>query len=249
MRSFLARTLWLNGLPDQALQMVCECVDDALSAGHAISLSTCLLISACPIAFLTHGRASAEYYIQLLQQTADRNSSSYYRMWGEALHLATLTRAVRRSMGLEAAYRRFAQLRLDNPVIETMAVFGDDVTEPIVIEKASAGQGGWCAAEMLRARGHLMLRDGTDSAPSMALFRQALELAKQPGALAWELRAATSLASALHGRGDTTQAKEILSEVRGRFTEGFDSVDFLKSTEVLFSLAAGGTVIGKGLSL
>src|SRR5262249_39521962 len=53
---------------------------------------------------------------------------------------------------------------------------------------ATCGQGGetWCLPELVRLKGR-MLR-------SEAHFREALDLARQQGALSWELRAAASLA-------------------------------------------------------
>jgi predicted ATPase len=62
--------------------------------------------------------------------------------------------------------------------------------------------------------------------------RSSPDWARQQGALAWELRAATSLARLLHGQGRSIDAKGILQPVYDRFTEGFDTAD-LKSARVL----------------
>jgi predicted ATPase len=56
-------------------------------------------------------------------------------------------------------------------------------------------------------------------------FWQALEWARRQGALAWELRAATSLARLWQDQGRTKVARELLAPVYDRFTEGFGSLD------------------------
>ena len=238
LRAFLARTLWLAGYADRGVRMAHDCVREALSADHAISLCITLIVSACPLAFLTGGRTVAEPYLDLLRRTADKHASDFYRQWGEALDVGMRTREERRAAALEESYRQLAQVQLNGPLIETLAVFGDNSTEPWIIDKAANGFGGWCTAELLRARGQIKLRDEGDKAGSVALFREGLNLATQQGILAWELRAATSLAMVLGEIGEAEDAFELLLKTRAKFTEGFNSIDFARSTEVLHSLSS-----------
>lgn len=56
------------------------------------------------------------------------------------------------------------------------------------------------------------------------------------GALAWELRGATSLAGLWHLQPKTSQARTLLPGVYRRFTEGFDTADVVTATAVLQSL-------------
>ena len=51
-------------------------------------------------------------------------------------------------------------------------------------------------------------------------------------ALAWELRAATSLARLWHDQGKRTEARDLLAPVYSWFTEGFDT-PVLKEAEAL----------------
>jgi len=57
-------------------------------------------------------------------------------------------------------------------------------------------------------------------------------MAREQGALFWELRVALSLARLLHGQGRSADAVEILRPVYDRFTEGFDTAD-LKGAKAL----------------
>jgi hypothetical protein len=87
-------------------------------------------------------------------------------------------------------------------------------------------------AELHRVRGELLLeRDGLAAAEeALACFQQALQLGRDQGALAWELRAAMSLVRLRERQGDAfaaelAEARQRLREVYGRFTEGFDFPD------------------------
>ena len=57
-------------------------------------------------------------------------------------------------------------------------------------------------------------------------------MAREQGALFWELRVALSLARLLRGQGHSADAMGVLQPVYDRFTEGFDTAD-LKSARVL----------------
>jgi adenylate cyclase len=52
-----------------------------------------------------------------------------------------------------------------------------------------------------------------------------------------ELRAAVDLARLWLRRGERAPARELLGEVYGRFTEGFDTADLREARSVLASLA------------
>jgi predicted ATPase len=56
------------------------------------------------------------------------------------------------------------------------------------------------------------------------------------GALAWELRSATSLARRWRRQGKTTQARKLLAIVYRRFAEGFDTADLVTAKALLQSL-------------
>jgi predicted ATPase len=68
---------------------------------------------------------------------------------------------------------------------------------------------------------------------SKGLFRQALDVAHQQGALSWELRAATSLARLLSHQGRQAEALVCLQPVYGRFKVGFGTADLIASKRIL----------------
>jgi predicted ATPase len=63
-------------------------------------------------------------------------------------------------------------------------------------------------------------------------YHQAIAIAQQQNAKAWELRAATSLARLWHQQGKIAEARQMLAEIYGWFTVGFDTAD-LKDAQAL----------------
>jgi predicted ATPase len=62
-------------------------------------------------------------------------------------------------------------------------------------------------------------------------------MAREQGALFWELRVALSLARLLRGQGRSAEAMGILQPVYGRFTEGFGTADLQAAKGLLQQLA------------
>src|SRR5262249_42504248 len=96
----------------------------------------------------------------------------------------------------------------------------------------------WILAELLRLKGELVLLHDAPHAAALAEdhFQQSLEWARGQGALAWELRIATSLARLWHRQHRTIQARKLLAGVYRRFSEGFDTADVVSAKTLLQSL-------------
>jgi predicted ATPase len=99
-------------------------------------------------------------------------------------------------------------------------------------------EAGWIAPELLRLRGELLLSQGAAAAAETAesVFRQALDGARRQEMLAWELRAATSLARLLRNQGRQADAIACLQPVYDRFTEGFGTADLIAAKQLLDEL-------------
>jgi hypothetical protein len=96
---------------------------------------------------------------------------------------------------------------------------------PAALERAMAGPPSWCTAEILRAHGEA-LREAGDVGAARRLFIRAQDIARQQGALAWELRAATSLA-AMDGPEDS------LAGILAQFNEGGRTADHRRAMALL----------------
>jgi predicted ATPase len=89
----------------------------------------------------------------------------------------------------------------------------------------------WWEAEIHRVRGELLL-ESRGSSEAETCFRRAIEIARRQSAKSLELRAVMSLGCLFQRQGKRNEARQILAEIYGWFTEGFDTAD-LKEAKVL----------------
>ena len=92
---------------------------------------------------------------------------------------------------------------------------------------AETGEG-LVEADLHRLKGELL----GDSAEAEDCFHRAIEIARRQNAKSFELRAVMSLCRLHDRQGRRTDARQMLAEIYGWFTEGFDTSD-LKDAAVL----------------
>jgi predicted ATPase len=99
----------------------------------------------------------------------------------------------------------------------------------------------WWEAELHRLKGELLLqRSVAPPEEAEACFQQALDIARRQQAKSLELRAAMSLSRLWQRQGKRDAARQVLAEVYGWFTEGFDTADLQEAKVLLEEL------LGKG---
>jgi predicted ATPase len=243
----LARILWLQGYADQATQMAARAVARAKSIGHAFSLGHALTLAGCRIALWTGNLQRAQDYVDSANDTQQPWDLSILCSRGilmiERGNVAggtdMLLAGFAKSRTTGVSYRL---LRLLDYMGELASGLGrsDRVAEGIdtieeAIARADDTDQGWVRPELLRIKGELLRRQNaprTKPGPEVC-FRQALDEASRQGALAWELRAATSLGRLLHEQDRTAEATAILQPVYDRFTEGLDTADLASARALL----------------
>ena len=235
-RASLACVLWIQGYADRALEMVRGAVEDATQARNPSSLCYILSSSACPLALWAGHDGLAAHYIDLLARETEKNAFAYLQGWADHYRRIWMARSERVDTanaslipGLASLIWRERQILVS---IEASLVSGPD----LVVNRTR--QPSWCAAELLRAEGELELRSNQMNSRSSAesLFAEAMVVAHDQGALAWELRAATSLASCKRTGKEPQAALDILAPVLGRFQEGFETKDLLAASGLLADL-------------
>jgi len=88
-------------------------------------------------------------------------------------------------------------------------------------------------------KGELLLaQNPSDVAEAERCFRTAIEIARRQSARSAELRATTSLAHLLAKQGRRDEARAMLAEIYGWFTEGFDTADLKDAKGLLDQLNA-----------
>jgi predicted ATPase len=80
--------------------------------------------------------------------------------------------------------------------------------------------------------GELLVLRG-DAVGAEDAFVRALEVARAQQARSFELRAATRLARLWRKQGKCSEARDLLAQVYGWFTEGFDTPDLMEARSLL----------------
>ena len=232
MRIVLARTLWLQGAADQALAMADECMQ--LAAANPFAFTQSLALAACPIALWRGDKKRARELVDKLIEHSARHPSAYWQSWGHCYQAV---------LSIQEVETTSADSRLFGPMPETTNVMVQDCIATLseegigqaVLQRVMDGRVGWCAAEVLRRHGESILKHGTEAAVSEAesLFTRSLEMSRNQGALAWELRAAMSLGRLWRSRGRATAAAQLVRTSSERFTEGLEDVDLRSARRLL----------------
>jgi class 3 adenylate cyclase/tetratricopeptide (TPR) repeat protein len=96
----------------------------------------------------------------------------------------------------------------------------------------------WYEAEVYRRKGELLLaQDSSNVAPAERCFHAAIEVARKQHAKLWELRATTSLARLPCDTARRDEARAMLAEIYGWFTEGFNTADLKDAKALLDELS------------
>jgi predicted ATPase len=252
-RTFLARILWLQGSPDQAMRTAASAVDDARATNHAISMFFALSHGVCLIALWVGDLTAAERYVGMLLDHSTRHALPAWGAVGLCYQGVLLIGRGDISGGL-----RLLRTGLDEAgeglYVVNHVMFLGKMAEALgragriadalatmerAIERSEHNEERWLIAELLRIKGDLLLLQAPQATGLMAEdhFRQALDWARQQGALSWELRAATSLARLMRDQGHSADAAALLQPVYDRFTEGVDTAD-LKAAKALLDEVA-----------
>ena len=82
-----------------------------------------------------------------------------------------------------------------------------------------------------------MQQANSDEHQTETCFRQAMNIACRQQAKSLELRAATSLSRLWQQQGKQAEARQLLAEVYGWFTEGFNTADLQEAKALLEELS------------
>jgi predicted ATPase/DNA-binding winged helix-turn-helix (wHTH) protein len=245
---FLSRILWLQGFPEQAFRMAEMSVELARAIGHPLSLCIALADAACPVGLGIGNLASVEANAAILLEHSARHGLHIWNVWARGINGAVLIRRgdVVTGLGLlrsainEVRGTGFVQRNRIFFGVMALGLFGaGQAAEGLsIIDEAFAQSGDneehLYTAELLRNKGELLLLENTPGAAVSAElhFRRALDCARRQGALSLELRAATSLTRLWQSHTRSEKARELLTPIYERFTEGFDTND-LKAAKSL----------------
>ncbi len=225
--TILARILWLQGQPEQAWRTARQALDIALQINHGTSICYTLALAGCLIAHYNGDSRTARDLLGLLLEQAQKHSVQLFYTW--ARHYAHVIDREQARLPFKPGEGLIKDL-----LITLDGTFIDDD----LMHRADTGMAGWNTAEILRARADALLVEDflLNSQAAESLLVRALNVAKHQGALAWELRSATSLARLWQRQGRHQQARTLLTPIYQRFTEGYATPDLMKVRRLLDQL-------------
>jgi predicted ATPase len=244
-RITLARVLWLQGYADQALREIATAVEMSGSIRHTLTLAHVLSDAACPIALMIGDLDLATRYTAMLHEQTKTHALDVWHTYAEGFVGEILIRrgdaaGVDRLRGAietlaQAGFILYRTSFLAN-LAQGLLAFGQIPEALSAVGRAIAqcDQTGeaWLLAELLRVRGEIQLRSRNSEDGEASLLRS-IEIARSQGALAWELRTATSLAKCWHRASRSIVARALISAVLAKFTEGFETPDHCTATALL----------------
>jgi class 3 adenylate cyclase/tetratricopeptide (TPR) repeat protein len=250
-RAQLTLVQWFLGLPQQALRTSDEGLEMARRVAHPFSLAQMLAYSAI-VRVLAREWDAAEAMAAEAREVSTRYGLVTYQALGTmSAGMATAgrgdaTKGVWLIQEGMAALRRtgggcFIPLALGHLAL-ALGASGDaeaalaSAAEAVRVARAS-GELCW-EAETLRILGEVKGAAGAAPDDIQALYRAALEVARQQEAKALELRAAISLARLWAEHGECGQSRDLLGRVYSRFTEGYGTSDLREAKALLEELAS-----------
>ncbi|HEX4211091.1 MAG TPA: hypothetical protein VHY56_11895, partial [Candidatus Binataceae bacterium] len=243
-----ALSAWTSGRADSARERMAQGIAFARDSGRPYDLAVGRLFEGLLCCYLREpmqAEVAAAQALAIAQEhgfpfVTDLTRPVLGRVWAELGRTGEGVALIRQGLaGLaEAGSRPVITFRLTN-LAEAQALDGKIDDALITIEQVLQANPEELVSRpyALTCRGELQLKLGR-TALAEADLREAITLAQKMSAKAWELRAATSLARLLGESGRRDEARAMLKEIYGWFTEGFDTADLKEAKALLEELGA-----------
>ena len=246
----LARTLWLQGYPAQAVERAELTIEGAERMDHPAS-QVVVLAWAASIFLWTGDLRSADAYIHSCISRAESHSLEPLVAVGQArkaelaIHRGDAKSGVE---GLRTSLEKIHKMRyelitteFEISLVQGLAAIGHLAESMTLIDatmrRVEANGDASYMPELLRVKGGLLLSMPQPNADDAEIcFVQSLEWSRRQGARGWQLRTATDLAALLASQGKSDQGRALLEPVFQQFTEGFDTADLKAAERMLATL-------------
>jgi predicted ATPase len=242
--------LWFLGYPDQAVQRSGEAISLAQKLAHPFSLALAMNLAILPYQLRRETQRvqeQAEVAVDFLTEHGFAHwlaVNAMYQGWGRVVQKQEKTGFTQMRQGLTTYQTTGAETVL--PYFLGMLAEGylkvgqvesglRALSEALAVVNKNGER--WCEAELYRLKGELSLKAGTKT-ESEDCFRRAIEIARRQQARSLELRATVSLSRLWHQEEKKGEARQMLAEIYGWFTEGFETVDLKEAKTLLEALSS-----------
>jgi predicted ATPase/DNA-binding winged helix-turn-helix (wHTH) protein len=245
-----ARSLFIQGYPDQSLQAVARVIEEASQLGHTIALGLSLVWTTTAVIWAGDWRRAQEA-IDRIEAYAKQNGLTAYASLGRGLrgHLLIERGEIQPGVDLLLEFQQMLHATRYGSLLATFsAPLAWGLAQQGRLEQAlstidtqlvrvEAQGGSFDLPELIRVKAAILLTAGSArDAEAEALLLRSLDQARRQSALAWELRAATTLAQLQLRTGRAAEAATALGAVYSRFTEGFQTPDLHAAKNLLDGL-------------
>jgi hypothetical protein len=253
-RAMLARALWMQGLTNQALKEARLSLEELQGTDHQLLLCQILNQGISRIATMTGDFATADREITRLIKVARSFNAHAWETVGHFLQGQLFVERGEFAQGLLVLRDAFETCertgwRLSYAEFKSALALGlagtgrlDEafvaIDAAMAADREGANARGWYSPELLRIKGELLLQQAADQSALTAedCFDQAAQMAREQGALFWELRIALSVARLRVSQGRHREARALLASVYDLFTEGFATADLQAARTLLEEL-------------
>jgi predicted ATPase len=250
-----ASVLWALGYPDQALEQSRKTLEAARQVNHPFSLAAALALDSLFNLLRRDAGALAERGAEIAALAEEKGFLFFvgvgvFKLGWVAVHQGRLEEGLAKLHQALALYQatgvRFTLTELHGSLAEAYGMAGDTEKGLEFISQALAVvEGGgerYYEAELYRLKGELLLRkvDTEDRAAmekeAEACFRRSLNVARGQEAKSFELRTAVSLGRLLQKLGKGSEAKKLVEDIYGWFSEGFNTPDLKEAKSLIEEL-------------
>jgi len=227
--TYVARTLWMRGYPDQAVARSEQAIAVAQATAHAASIAEAIFWRA-EIALLCRELQDARERTATVLALVTEHGLPFWTGMATIMHGWALSEQGQSAEGvvqIRAGLSVLVGTREQLFLLYFVAMLADALgktgqagealsTLDEAIESSRQSAVRYWDAELQRRKGELLLAaNGADRAAAEACFRRAIDIAQAQIAKSLELRAATSLARLWRDQGRLAEARDLLAPIYG----------------------------------
>jgi TOMM system kinase/cyclase fusion protein len=254
---YAAYVLWHLGYPDQALKRIREALTLAQEFSHPYSLVYVLICTAFHHQFCREGQFAREHAEEVITLCTEQGFpwflalGTIVRGWALSEQGQAEEGIAQMQQGLAACRATGAEVSQPHGLALLAEAYGKmgQVEEGLALLAEALDMADKTGervneAELYRLKGELTLKSRVQGSKSNVqeeaegYFHKAGEVARRQQAKSLELRAAMSLARLWQQQGKKDEARQMLADIYGWFTEGFDTADLKEAKALLDSLAS-----------
>ena len=248
--AFLARIDWLEGHVDRSLERSRESIALARQLDHPSVLTLALMLAAELQRLRGDVAATDALAAESLTLASEHGLSLFaavngmLRGWvlAERGEVASGILALRRSLdtyqaiGADSGLPQYHALLAEAHLRAGQTAEGLDVVGRAlaILERTDER---WFEADLHRLRGELLRASAAPATDAAVCFLRSIEIARERRVRSLELRSTTSLARLMRDRGRSAEARPLLAQIHGGFTEGHDTRDVADAAALLAELA------------